>query len=208
MSQMARGGTRRFRIRAPLARAWLALVCLLLVVVPPAQSSADEVAVPFELQVELLAKVAVYDKNLPARAGDRVRTLVLTKPSDTGSTRASTQLQKALVAKDTIVNLPHDPQPFTWTDAATLAKQCKARRIAIVYLTPGFSDEEIANIARALDGVDVLTVSAVASFVPRGIVLGFDLVSGKPKLLVHLPQARRQRVALSADVLKLMKVYE
>ena len=39
-------------------------------------------------------------------------------------------------------------------------------------------------------------------------VLGFDLVSGKSKLLCHLGQAKKQHVAFKAEVLKLMKVYE
>jgi len=44
--------------------------------------------------------------------------------------------------------------------------------------------------------------------VPRGIVLGFDLVGGKPKMLVNLGQARKQHVAFMAEVLKLAKVFE
>jgi hypothetical protein len=44
--------------------------------------------------------------------------------------------------------------------------------------------------------------------VPAGIVLGFDVVSGRPKLLVNLTQAKRQNVSLRAEALKLMKVYE
>ena len=45
-------------------------------------------------------------------------------------------------------------------------------------------------------------------YVPGGIVLGFDVVSGRPKLLVHLTQAKRQNVALRAEALKLMRVFE
>ena len=45
-------------------------------------------------------------------------------------------------------------------------------------------------------------------YVKEGIVLGFDVVSGRPKLLFNLPQARLQKVALTATVLKLMTVYE
>jgi hypothetical protein len=40
------------------------------------------------------------------------------------------------------------------------------------------------------------------------VVLGFDLVSGRPKLLVNLTQAKKQKVDLAAEILKLMKVYE
>ena len=53
-----------------------------------------------------------------------------------------------------------------------------------------------------------MTVGAVGSYVKGGIVLGFDLVSGKPKLLVNLTQARRQHVDLSSSVLKLAEITE
>jgi len=184
----------------------LAVVVLGIALAPPAR--AEDVAVPIGLQVDLLVKVAAYDKNLPPRAGDRVRLVILTKAGNSESARAAGQMEKALAGKETIANLPHEDTVQPFSDAASLVRACKSKRLAIVYLAPGFSDEEIASIAKALDGVDVLTASSVASFVPKGIVLGFDLVSGKPKLLIHLGQARRQRVDLSADVLKLMRVYE
>jgi hypothetical protein len=63
-------------------------------------------------------------------------------------------------------------------------------------------------MARALDGVSVLSSGALARFAQHGVVLSFDLVGGKPKLLVHLGRARRQKVDLSAQVLKLVKVIE
>jgi hypothetical protein len=169
---------------------------------------AEDIAVPVALQVELMVKVAAYDNNLPARAGDKVRVLVVTRPGSGDSTRAAAELTGALAGKATIAGLPHEETSVSFGDASALASACRSGHTAIVYLTPGFSEVEIADVARALEGVDVLSVSAVPGYVPRGIVLGFDLVSGKPKLLVHLTQARKQRVALSADVLKLMKVYE
>jgi hypothetical protein len=170
--------------------------------------AADDTAIPVSLQMELLVKVAPYDKNLSPRAGGRVRVLLLTKPDSVESVRAAVQADGALGQKDSIAGLPHERVTHAYAGALELAKTCKSKRVAIVYVTPGFADGEVRAIARALDGADVLTVSAVASFVPSGIVLGFDLVSGKPKLLVHLRQARRQRVDLSSDVLKLMRVVE
>jgi len=159
------------------------------------------------LEAELLVRVAPYDKNLPARARDRLRTLVLTKSGNDDSARATAQLRVALGAIDRIGGLPHDEivQPFTTRDA--LSALVRDQRIAIVFLTPGLSGD-VDAIRAALDGLDVLSVSAMPNDVARGIVLGFDLVSGKPKLVVNLPQMRRQNVAFAANVLKLMKVIE
>ena len=53
-----------------------------------------------------------------------------------------------------------------------------------------------------------MSVASVPDYVQGGIVLGFDVVSGRPKLLFNLTQARLQNVDLRAAVLKLMTVIE
>jgi hypothetical protein len=80
--------------------------------------------------------------------------------------------------------------------------------VSILYVTPGFGEGEIEAMARALDGVSVLSAGALAKYTPRGMVLGFDLAGGKPKLIVNLARARRQNVELSSSVLKLVRVIE
>jgi hypothetical protein len=168
---------------------------------------AEEVPVPVALQAELLAKVAGYDKNLPARAGEKVHIALLEKSGNADSARVVAQMASALDPIGPIADLPHDQVVVRWAGAAALATLIHEKHVAIVFVSPGFS-EEIGAIRAALDGIDVLTVSAVPDHVPRGIVLGFDLMSGKPKLLVNLTQARKQNVALKAQVLKMMRVYE
>jgi len=193
-----------------MARAWsraaaLACVAALLTMVRP--GGADQVVVPLELQAELLAKVASYDRNMSARAGDRLQVALVTRPSDAESVRVVTRMQSALRSLPQIGGLPHDEQMINFTSAADLARYCRAQHIAILFVGPGHSDE-LPAIREALAGVDVLSVSPVPEYIERGIVLGFDVVSGKPRLLVNLGQARRQHVALRAEVLKLMKVYD
>jgi hypothetical protein len=193
-----------------MARPWsravaLGLMAALLTFVRP--SDADQVVVPLELQAELLAKVASYDRHMAERAGDRLQVLLVTKPSDAESVRVVTRMQSALRALPQIGGLPHDEQTFNYTTAADLARVCRAQHIAIVFVGPGHVDD-LPAIRDALGSVDVLSVSPVPEYVERGIVLGFDVVSGKPRLLVNLSQARRQRVALRAEVLKLMKVFD
>ena len=170
-------------------------------------TSAEDAAVPIALQAELLTKVAGYDRNLAARARDVARIVLLTKPNDADSVRATAQMRVALAAVDRIGGLPHEEITVTYSTGTALASMVRDQHISIVYVTPGLSGD-IDSIKTALDGVDVLSVTAIASDVPRGIVLGFDLVSGRPKLLVNLSQMRRQNIAFAANVLKLAKVTE
>ncbi len=183
----------------------LVLIAAALFAVP---ASAEDVAVPVALQAELLVKVAAYDKNLKPRAGDKVRVAIVVKADESESEQVAAQMKKALNSKDRIAGLPHEVTTIEYSNASALAKLIKSKHVAIAYFTSGFSSGEIQAIASALDGADVLSAGAVAKYVPKGMVLGFDLVSGKPRLLVHLTQAKRQNVALSSSVLKLMKVYQ
>jgi hypothetical protein len=172
----------------------------------PRDARADDVPVPIAVQCDLLVKVAAYDRNLPARAGSKALVLLVTKRNDAESARVAAAMTKELSAHPTIAGLPHDEATATFTDAASLAQACRARRVAVLFLASGFGDGEVAAVAKALAGGDVLSAAAVPSYVATGVVLGFDLVSGKPKLLCNQSQARRQNVALGAEVLQLMKV--
>ena len=171
------------------------------------ETGAQLAVVPVELQADLLAKVASYDRNMSARAGDRARVLLLFNQPDAESSRFAIRMQLALQSLSQVGGLPHEERLAAFTSAAELRRLCQQDRIAIIIVGPGLG-EHVAAIRDALDGVDVLSVAATPAYVPEGVVLGFDLVSSKPKLLVHLTRARRQRVDLPAEVLKLMRVYE
>jgi hypothetical protein len=168
---------------------------------------ADDVAVPVSRQAELLVHVAAYDRSLPARAGGKVRVLIVTNPDDGDSRTIAAQMDAALHGFDNIAGLPYEITTTPYGGAPQLAAACRANRISIVYVTPGL-DGQVGGLARGLEGVDVLSVAALARYVERGVVLGFDLVSSKPTLVINLTQAKKQNVNIDAQVLHLMKVIQ
>jgi hypothetical protein len=185
----------------------VAAAMALAVTLTSSMGGADDVAVPAELQATLLAKVVSYDRNLSERAGDRVHILVVGQPSNPTSMPFSRQMRQVLSSTKTFGSLPHDEEILEFTSTAALVEKCRSLHISVVYFGPGF-EGDVEAIRAALEALPILTVTAVPELVPRGLVLGFDLVFGRPKLLVHLTQARRQKVDLPADVLKLMRVFE
>jgi hypothetical protein len=168
---------------------------------------AEEVAVPVARQAELLVRVAAYDRNLPARAQGKVRIRILTKPDDADSRTVAAQMDAALRKFDNIAGLPYEVTTAPYPGSAQLAASCKADHLTIVYLTPAL-DGQIGDLAHALEGVDVLSVASLVRYVDKGVVIGFDLVSGKPTLVINLPQAKKQNVDFPAEVLHLMKVIQ
>jgi hypothetical protein len=172
------------------------------------RAGAEEVSVPVSLQIDLLLKVASYDKNLRRRAGDRVLVAVLVNPRDADSGRVAGQALAALAEASELDGLPVMPLSVEYTDSASLSRLVDESRVAVLYVTPGFMPAELDGIAQVFDGRSILSAGALAKYTERGTVLGFDLVGGKPKLLVHLARAKRQKVELSSAVLKLMRVIE
>jgi hypothetical protein len=169
--------------------------------------AAESVPVPIVLQAELLAKVLEYDRNFPERAGERAKVLLVSKPGNADSTTVVQQMAAALGRLPQIAGLPHDEAVVSFPGAQELARLCRDRRASVVYFGPGFHDD-LGAVRAALSSVDVLSVASVPDDVAGGLVLGFDVVSGRPKLLLNLPQARLQKVDLRAAVLKLMTVIE
>ena len=169
-------------------------------------AGAGSAQVPFRVQADLIAKVASFDRNFAARAGARALVLVVQMPNDAESGAAAIELKNALSYVPTVGDRPHEEQIVTYSNATALAETVRARKASIIYFAPGFA-KELTAIRSSLSNLGLLSVGATQDYVESGIVLGFDLVSGRPKLLVNLSQARKQQVDFPASVLRLMKVY-
>jgi hypothetical protein len=186
----------------PLAAALLVVALALSSPSGLAQTSS----VPASIQAELLAKLEGYDKGFPARAGELANVALLVKTGSARSELSAAEMKLALSRIDRLGGLPHKETVVPYTNAPALAQKVREGRIAVVYVTPGF-DAELVKIREALSNVDVLTLGALPTYVPEGIVLGFEIESGKPKILINLEQAKRQSVKFPTDLLRLMKVY-
>jgi hypothetical protein len=192
------------RARAPVPLALASLLIWLLYALP---GGAQRVAVPAELQAELFAKVAAYDRNFGSRAGSNALVMLVVKDGDAKSSLFASSMKSALGRLERVGGLPHRENVVKYESPAKIAALVRSERAAAIFFSPGLNSE-LDTLKTALNGVDVLSVSAVPESVPKGsAVLGFDLVSGKPKILVNLEQANKQNVKFRADVLKLMKVY-
>jgi len=168
--------------------------------------SAGGALVPAAIQADLLSKLSAYDKGFPARAGGvTARVLILTRPGDPESEVSAAEMKAAFARLDKLGGLRHEESVAAYEGAESLARRCRSENLAIVYFTPGLS--EFADVQAALSGLSVLTVTAVPEHVPKGVVLGFDLESGKPKIVLNLPQARKQMVDFPAKLLQLMRVH-
>ncbi|MEO8177592.1 MAG: YfiR family protein [Deltaproteobacteria bacterium] len=196
--------SRRFT-REWLARAWSrSLIALLLLAAP---LRAEQVQIPARLQAALVAKVAAYDTHFAARANGEALVLIVVAGGKAESERFGEEIRAELSVQPKIGGVSHSEEIVRFSSGSELARLCKERHAALIYVAPSLS-QEVPQIAAALTGLDVLSVAALAGDVQQRLVLGFARESGRPKLLVHLDQARRQNVAFNPDLLRLVRVIQ
>jgi hypothetical protein len=168
---------------------------------------ADNPSVPLQLQVELSNKIIEYVQEPAVLSLDRIRIGIVVKSSSPESMRAGAEL-KAAFDRAVIANgRPHEQAIIEWSSAKALAEQSRSRNLTVLYFTPGL-DAEIGPSTAALVGQRIVTIGAIDSFVAGGVIVGFELISGHPKMILNLRQAKRQEVVLRAAIIKLMRIVE
>lgn len=189
------------------ARRWLVAVFVGVLTAAAARAS-DDVTVPLAVQARLLAKAASYDRNLSTRAGGTARVWILVKAGSTLSEQTGEQMLRALGAEPLVGGLPHQETLIGSHGVTQLVERIVSERPAILYVSAGFSPQEVTQLADALGETPILTVACAAGDVAAGLSLGFDLVSGRPRLQVQLKRARKQGVDFDADFLALAQVFQ
>jgi YfiR/HmsC-like len=184
-----------------------ALCAALLSAALPVVSAAEDLALPAEVEAKLSASVAGYERTMAARASDRVVIAIITNPSDRDSTRAALQLQQGFSEVDRIGKLPHEEFILPWTGGVALTEACVRRKVNIVFISTGL-DHAIEPVVKTLERLGVLTIAGSLPYVMKGVVLGFDLVSGRPKVVINLTMAKKQGLEFRADLLRLARVVE
>ena len=162
--------------------------------------------VPVPLQAQLTSRVCAFDRNFKARAGSTVKVLVLHREGNAESEASASSFAKAL-GDLRLVGLPASVEDVAFSDGPQLAGRVKSQQIALVYLAVGL-EPEMARIASALTGADVLTVGASGQFAQLGAVVGFELEEARPKLVVNVKSAKAQNVSFKSELLELARVVE
>jgi len=181
----------------------LHLVVVLLVCLARPLPAAD--GVPPGLQANLILKVAPFDTSLASL--QQIQLLVVARRDDAASQHLADEVSAALKQQPQIAGLPLHVAQIEAGGVPQLLQEIRARKPAIVYLSTSFS-RDAAAIAAGLGGEHVLTIAAESAAVQGGICVGFDLIAGRPLLLVHLGQSQKQHVQFQPGFLHLAKVVD
>jgi hypothetical protein len=166
---------------------------------------ALEPEVPVRLQVDLLNRVIPYDRNFSVRVRGELTVAVVVDSDSADSTRIGALLMDVLKDRSSLGRFRHRAALIHFTTASAMAEECKRMGAGIVYFTPDVR-ASAATLVASLQSLHVMSIASSPEHVAQGLVLGFAVRSGKPRLLVNLTQARRQRIDFSADFLRIAEV--
>jgi hypothetical protein len=133
--------------------------------------------------------------------------LVAIRRDDAGSQQVAAEVIEALKSETQIAGLPLEVEKVEVSTARELLEEIRVRHPAILYLSTALSRDAPA-LAEGLVGKDLLTMAAESAAVLGGVCVGFDLVSGKPRVLINLVESKKQHVNFQAALLHLAKVVE
>ena len=181
------------------------VVILLLVAVPGVLS--DPLMVPPEIQVPIFLKILTYDRTYEEWDGRTIRIAVLYAPGSAESEEYAESIIRHLAQRSgkTINDLPFDFEKFPMGSARLLEERIRRDTFDVLYLAPGLAGslEEIISLSHKHH---VLTISAVADDVPRGVMFALEVKGGKPRILVNLGSARAAGRRLKSKLLRLCRV--
>ncbi|KYF58899.1 hypothetical protein BE08_29835 [Sorangium cellulosum] len=172
----------------------------------PRRARAETATAPFAVQAEIVARILPYDRGFAEKARSQVAFLLLSKAGDADSASAAQQMRKALIDIGNVRDRPIHVERADYTTPTELGAACRSRAINVVYVSSGLA-REVAAMRGALADSGVLTVAAVETYVPLGVVLGVDVANGKPRMSINLAQARSQGIDFPASILRLARIY-
>lgn len=186
------------RVATLVAASWLLVSSFVL------SSRAQDAAVPIALQIELVGRLLWYERGLQKSSEQQLRALILERPRDPVSARMAAQLATQLSGA-TLGGRQVALSRVSYESVEQVAKAAQQQRAYLAWLTAGFG-ELSGELGRALGARGVLTISSHGPDTARGVVLGFELASGKPRIMLNLNQARAQKLDFSAQLLRVVKV--
>jgi YfiR/HmsC-like len=162
--------------------------------------------VPVNLQARLLTRLLANERGFARRVTGDVVIHLVEAPGDDASEHGVQQMRATLTDIGEVNGHRLRIEIVKFSNPAALVASCQAKNVHALYVSPGLGSN-VAAIAKALVGNAILTFAAVESYVQAGIVVGVALVSGRPKMSIHLGQARAQGLDIPSAILALAKVY-
>jgi hypothetical protein len=172
-----------------------------------AARAADDMPVAAERQVPLLLKILTYDRQLEVKAGRELVIGIVCSPLSPASAKAR---EEVLASLDTFVGktVKKLPLQFWWQDYTNpdkLAAWVKAKRISVLYVSPG-NEKNLPAILKISQENRVTSITGVPDYVERGVAVGIGERQAKPLILINLASSKLEGSEFDASLLRIATI--
>ncbi len=189
-----------------LTRAFLTVTALL---GAPTVATAQDMAVPVNLQLTVFARALSYDRSLPQRAESTLVMGIVYQPDVRASAVAKDEVMAWIDRNGHAVSEHVELRgvPIALADTADLRTAIRRHRVDVLYVTP-LRAVNLGHITQVTRAERVLTVTGVVSFVRSGVALGVDEQARRTRILINLPASRDEGSDFTAQLLAVSHVIE
>jgi hypothetical protein len=193
---------RRVRFSKTLGSRLIRLAALLAFMAPPsAETAADEVMVPPNVQAAAVVRILEYDRGLKTWVGTSLIVGVVAKDSRGG---AAAEFTKSLAGRE-VQGMPVKVVDHTYKDGEALGGWIEQNGIRLVYVAPDLSNHTAAVLS-AGSARKVPTFTPTREQFQGGATLGLVVHEGRPRVLVNLPACKSAGMNLDPKLLELSEV--
>lgn len=166
-----------------------------------------EMAVAADRQVPLLLKILTYDRQLEAKAGRELVIGIVSSPTSLASAKAREDVESALHSYlgKTVKKLPLQYFWQDYTNADKLKAWIKAKRISVLYISPG-TEKNLTAILEISRGNDVTSITGVPEYVEKGVSVGIGQRQAKPQILINLTSSKLEGSEFDASLLRIATI--
>lgn len=201
-----RSTTRRRRSPRRTFCAKLAMTFALLASLAP-NLSAQEMAVPVEVQMAILLRMLEFDRDLVDRVGDEIvigiayqrrnRASLNARDAILGMSRGESSVMGVRVKYVTIA-IPSD---------GSIGDSLGASGVEVLYIPP-LRSVRLEEIIAAASEHGVLTWTGVVEYFGKGVAVGVGAKGGRPEIVIDLDVAKAAGVRFSSQLLKLARLVD
>ncbi len=169
--------------------------------------AADEISP--DRQASILVRALAYNRNLKTQAGDDFVLAVVYQRNNTASEECGRDAVAAFRGFEKFVmeGLPFRVAPISYESASAMNHTLTRDGVDAVYVCGGL-DSELDAIATLAQERKAVSIGALREYVTRKLSLGVFIIDGKPRILVNLPESKREGADFGSDFLRLATLVE
>jgi hypothetical protein len=182
---------------------------ILIVSISAIAAFCQDMQVPIEQQVPLLAKILSFDRNLAKRAENEIVFAIVYQKKFRKSYDAKINFEETVgrLSLTKVDSLPIRFISIDISDDTNLSTALEKNGVNVLYMAPikAIKIDEITAMSRRLQ---ISSLTGVADYVDKGVAVGIGAKGDRPEIIINLAAAKAEGINFNSQLLKLAKIIQ